>query len=62
MISQKNREPGFYLVKFKGRIIAAEWTNEYDGVWLVPGSHEIFWESQMEDVYHRITIDENPAE
>lgn len=57
-MSQKNREPGFYLVKFKGRVIAAEWITEYDGVWLVPGSDEIFWESEMNEVYHRITIED----
>lgn len=57
-MNQNNREPGFYLVKFKGRVIVAEWIDEYDGCWLVPGSDEIFWESEMEETYHAITIKE----
>lgn len=50
MMNQKNREPGFYWVVHRGKKQIAEWSHDYDGVWLLTGSDEIFWDSEMEKI------------
>lgn len=48
------RENGFYFVKFHptARWEVLEWTNDYDGVWLVGGRSEegFMWPGEIHEV------------
>ena len=65
-MSQKNREPGFYWVKFSPstRWEIMEWVTDYDGIWLVGERclEQFMWDEDMYEIDERRIVREEPTE
>lgn len=59
--NQKNREPGFYWVKFLGDWEIAEWCSFYEK-WYVTGVEDYYLDRELKEIEERRIIREEPTE